>query len=65
MGITSNPQMVFNLDELIVPTPLEDLTLPFSSEEIDAVIPCLLLIKPLTLMTLMGFFQDLLVTNQA
>jgi hypothetical protein len=56
MGITSNPQMVFNLDELIVPTPLEDLTLPFSSEEIDAVIHCLLLIKPLALMALMGFF---------
>jgi hypothetical protein len=55
---TSNPQMVFNLYDLIMPTP-KDSSLPFSSKEIDAII----LIKPLALITLIGFFSRLVVNQ--
>ena len=37
LGVTVEPQMLFNLQDLLVQNDLRDLVLPFSNEEIDAV----------------------------
>jgi hypothetical protein len=39
LGSCDQPQMLFNLADLIQPTPgLEDLSSPFTKQEIDAVV---------------------------
>lgn len=41
-GVSSNPRMLFNHQDLYVPSPLDDLLQPFTAEEIDSIIKQLL-----------------------